>query len=181
MTWPRGVPALLVLLLMIWLWRLAAFFPIKTPPRETASPPVIYVLLGEGFPEPGVHQFSDGITPGIVIEMTLPGVAVIPALSSFLALPLISGEALEVLQKDSKIIEIKRYWMPSRMRMTLLVPLHPDRMEGADWEALPGIGPELARRIETNRQRFGVFGSLEGLRRVKGVGPGLVERLRPYF
>lgn len=36
---------------------------------------------------------------------------------------------------------------------------------------LPGIGPELARRIIAERQSGGPFASLTDLQRVKGIGP----------
>ena len=44
-------------------------------------------------------------------------------------------------------------------------------------EALRHIGPALARRIVADRDSFGPFGSLEELKRVKGVGPSMVEKL----
>lgn len=43
--------------------------------------------------------------------------------------------------------------------------------------ALRGIGPSLARRIVADRDSFGPFGSIEGLKRVRGVGNGLVAKL----
>ena len=42
---------------------------------------------------------------------------------------------------------------------------------------LPGVGPALAARLVANRDSFGPFRSLEGLRRVKGMGPATVRRL----
>lgn len=47
-----------------------------------------------------------------------------------------------------------------------------------DLEALPGIGPVLARRIVTHRDRHGPFHRLEDLLQVEGIGPRLLERLR---
>jgi competence ComEA-like helix-hairpin-helix protein len=44
-------------------------------------------------------------------------------------------------------------------------------------EALRGIGPSLARRIVADRDSFGPFGSMAGFRRVRGVGPSMVEKL----
>jgi len=44
-------------------------------------------------------------------------------------------------------------------------------------EALRHIGPTLAKRIVADRDSFGPFGSIDGLRRVKGVGPSMVEKL----
>lgn len=45
-------------------------------------------------------------------------------------------------------------------------------------EALPGIGPVLARRITTYRTAHGPFQRVEDLLQVEGVGPRLVDRLR---
>lgn len=43
--------------------------------------------------------------------------------------------------------------------------------------ALRHVGPALAKRIVADRDSFGPFGSFEGLQRVKGVGPSMVEKL----
>jgi competence protein ComEA len=47
-------------------------------------------------------------------------------------------------------------------------------------EALPGIGPSLAQRILAAR-RERPFSSVEDLRRVSGIGPKTLERLRPQI
>ena len=44
-------------------------------------------------------------------------------------------------------------------------------------EALPRIGPVLARRIIEDRETNGAFGSLDGFQRVRGVGPALAKML----
>ncbi|GIX06293.1 MAG: hypothetical protein KatS3mg115_0696 [Candidatus Poribacteria bacterium] len=45
-------------------------------------------------------------------------------------------------------------------------------------EALPGIGPTLARRIVEYREQFGPFQSVEELVRVRGIGAKRLEALR---
>lgn len=45
---------------------------------------------------------------------------------------------------------------------------------------LPGIGPVLARRIVAHRERHGPFHRLEDLLQVEGIGPRLLDRLRPH-
>ncbi len=50
----------------------------------------------------------------------------------------------------------------------------------AEIEALPYIGPALAERIISSRTRCGPFGSLDGLKRVYGIGDGVAKRLAPY-
>jgi competence protein ComEA len=57
-------------------------------------------------------------------------------------------------------------------------PVDVDVATSAELERLPGIGPTLAGRIVADRQEHGPFGTLEALRRVRGVGPALTERLR---
>ena len=46
-------------------------------------------------------------------------------------------------------------------------------------EALPRIGPALAKRLLASRDSAGPFGSLQGLRRVKGMGPATLRLLAP--
>lgn len=55
-----------------------------------------------------------------------------------------------------------------------------DTAPADELQALPGVGPRLAERIVADRQANGAFGGLAGLDRVKGVGPGLLERIRPH-
>ena len=54
-----------------------------------------------------------------------------------------------------------------------------DHAGAAELEALPGIGPALAKRIVEDRDAHGPFGSLAGLTRVKGIGKRMAERLKP--
>ena len=51
----------------------------------------------------------------------------------------------------------------------------------ADLDALPGIGPVLARRIVEHRRIHGGFRHVDELLLVPGIGPRLLERLRPYL
>ena len=53
----------------------------------------------------------------------------------------------------------------------------------ADWpelSQLPGVGETLARRIVDARQAR-AFADHEDLRRVRGLGPRTLERLKPYL
>ena len=46
---------------------------------------------------------------------------------------------------------------------------------------IPGIGDVLATRIVESRQKDGPFADLDDLRRVRGIGPKTLERVRPYL
>jgi competence protein ComEA len=60
-------------------------------------------------------------------------------------------------------------------------PLDLNRADQEDLERLPGIGPGLAARIIDSRSRRGVFGSVDDLRRVRGIGETTLARLRPLL
>lgn len=141
----------------------------------------IWIELGRGFPDQGVHQFIDGSTPRSVIQVTLGGRDFDKSIKTPLDSPLISGEFLCLRLKGAEIIDIKRGWMPASRRMVLGVPLQPQTMSTADWMALPGIGPKLAAAIELDRQKNGGFASFEELERVPGIGPGRLAAWERFF
>jgi len=55
-----------------------------------------------------------------------------------------------------------------------------NRADAAEVAALPGIGDVLAGRIVASRESEGGFPRLESLARVHGIGPGIIERIRPH-
>jgi competence protein ComEA len=63
------------------------------------------------------------------------------------------------------------------------VPFRID-INSADWPELtllPEIGENLAKRIVESRQTTGPFRDHDDLRRVRGIGPRTLERMRPYL
>lgn len=50
-----------------------------------------------------------------------------------------------------------------------------------EWAQLDGIGEKLARRIVKDREDHGAFRSVDDVRRVRGLGPKLIEKLRPFL
>jgi len=55
-----------------------------------------------------------------------------------------------------------------------------DRASEEDITRLPRVGPGLAARIVADREAHGAFGSLERLDRVSGIGPSVIEAVKPY-
>lgn len=52
-----------------------------------------------------------------------------------------------------------------------------DAATAAQLDSLPGVTPTIAKRIVADRMMRGPFMSKDGLRRVSGVGPNLVQQL----
>lgn len=177
-------PALLVLLVFACLSLLLSRVTLpceESPALAFSEPSGIWVELGNGFVDPGVHQFSDGTTISDVINLTglIHEYVDVPVLTESAVLR--SGERLDILSDDKKVTAFRRCWMSSWARMTLGVPLHPDQMSRTDWLALPGVGVRLAERIELDRQNNGDFGGLFGLRRVSGIGAGRIKSWETFF
>jgi len=56
-----------------------------------------------------------------------------------------------------------------------------DSASAADLDRLPGIGPVLAARIVEHRRLHGRFHHVDELLLVHGIGPRLLEKLRPWL
>ncbi|MEX2527511.1 MAG: ComEA family DNA-binding protein [Gemmatimonadota bacterium] len=54
-----------------------------------------------------------------------------------------------------------------------------NRADETELQVLPGIGPALARRVVEHRARHGSYRAVDDLLDVPGVGPVVLERIRP--
>jgi competence protein ComEA len=66
-------------------------------------------------------------------------------------------------------------------RITLGIPLALNRASEVELTAIPGVGPGIARAIARERAIRGRFERLDELRRVRGIGPKLYEKMRRYL
>jgi competence protein ComEA len=77
---------------------------------------------------------------------------------------------------DGRLVEIDR--APKRSAQFLV------DVNKADWPELaqlPGIGETLAQRIVSTRDERGPFLDHSDLRRVRGIGPKTLEKIKPYL
>ena len=150
-------------------------------PFFRAGPETVTVRLAGDFPRPGVYLLPKGASPLTAIKMTLPGSAPAVPGNGRGAVPLASGDVVTLRRAGPANTVISITKMGARERMLLRIPLHPDRMAPHEWGLLPGIGPVLAQRIVADRHENGAFGTVEGLLRVRGIGPGKLSEIRRYF
>jgi competence protein ComEA len=60
-------------------------------------------------------------------------------------------------------------------------PINPNLAAAAELEALPGIGPVLARRIIDYRRSHGAFKKIDDLLGVSGIGPKKLAKMKAYL
>ena len=92
-----------------------------------------------------------------------------------------SGDIIYLRPTGDGKLEITISYMSTKELMVLGIPLQPDLLNAEDWDALPGIGPELAKRIVFDRQINGDFYSVDALQRVPGIAEGKISQIREYF
>lgn len=151
----------------------AAFLPYTTG--------TVIVKVGGEVRSRGSYAFHEGAGIDSVINMTLTGHSGRTGRVTVSPVRLGNGDVVELIGGAVQRPEIQMKSMKARERMLLGIPLHPDRMDYDDWRALPGIGPVLAKRIVIDRQNNGDYGSLEGVKRVSGIGEATCDKLKKYF
>jgi competence protein ComEA len=98
--------------------------------------------------------------------------------AAILALSLVAmaGYWMKELGKQDDLIEVERNPPP---RLEFLIDIN--SAPWTEFATLPAVGELLAKRIVASRESEGPFRSHEDLRRVYGIGPRTLERMRPYL
>jgi len=86
------------------------------------------------------------------------------------------GSSSDTTSRDSLAAQAARLVRP----LTAGERIDVDRASAQELTRLPRIGPALALRIVNEREANGAFGSLEALDDVPGIGPAVLEGLRPH-
>ena len=111
------------------------------------------------------------LTLGLLVRVTLPG-PVIPEGGGDSLLVVLAGRS-EGGRSEPAAAPPPGLLEEGRLRI--------NEADLEDLTTLPGIGPVLGQRILEERARVGALRSLEELRRVRGIGPRIAERLEPLL
>lgn len=131
----------------------------RTPARASGQPqiaivrPAISQPAARPEPQPLASQSVATMPPTVASQPETNGLAAA-------ARPASSGEPPRVTAPLRKLINVNTAGQ-------------------GELELLPGIGPALAKRIIEHRTTKGAFKRVDDLDAVKGIGPKILERLRP--
>jgi competence ComEA-like helix-hairpin-helix protein len=157
-------------LLLLYAWRAHVFF--SPAPLRPGTLTLAFVEVTGKVPHPGVYAFPK--PPSLREVWAKAGAAGTPAEPDKI---IASGSRVEVTPEGGCRIAA----MSGAKLVTLGLPLDLNRATAQDLDALPGLGPALARRIVEYRQAHGPFKQIEDLGAVSGIGPHNLPKLKPYL
>jgi competence protein ComEA len=141
-----------------------------------------YVGVRGDVRHPGIYPITANAMAGSVILMAEPRkapTAYLPPGGETLLLK--SGADILVAMESDGTARISVGSLPTAQRLVLGMPLDINGMTEVDFDRIPGIGPVLARRIVTHRQKNGGLMKVEELKSIEGIGEKKYEHLKKYF
>jgi len=154
----------------LWAWR-TGFFWLESPPANL-TPQRYFIQISGDVSFPGFYIF---LSPPTVQEVwkTTGGQGTLPNGSQVLT----SGSKLNIVADCVLTVST----MSGCDLLTFGLKINPNQACAADLEAIPGIGPVLAKRIIEFREVQGPFENIEALLAVKGLGALKLEQIRQHL
>ncbi len=95
-----------------------------------------------------------------------------------LALSLVIGVALIGIRDRPNVEVLRAEALESNEKIIGAIPINTAGVE--ELQLLPGIGESRARAIVADREVNGPYPVVDSLTRIRGIGRGIVESIRPY-
>jgi competence protein ComEA len=166
-----GVALLLgAALFLLWAWRANFWLVPSPPPAKTIN--LVFVEVAGAAAHPGIYSFDHA--PTLPEAWRRAGVSTPPPVGDT---KLASGSRVEIDEKGG--YRLGR--MNGDTLMTLGLALDLNTATAEDLDALPGIGPVLAKRIVDYRAAHGPFKKIDDLEQVSGIGPKKLEKIKPFL
>ncbi len=167
----------------VLLWRQPAPAPIEImqpTPRPTATPAHIVVHVSGAVTNPGVYTLLEGSRVNDALQAAGGLLAEADQDALNLATALSDGQRLHVPVPGEAPPSAAPAAPASGGPVAQPAgPLDINSASAAELESLPGIGAVLAQRIVEDRLANGPYASVDDLVRVRGIGPGILEDIRP--
>lgn len=168
--------ALAISALLLILLKPRRKYPIELLPPPTPGP--IQVHVAGSVHEPGVYRLE---WPAIVEDAVQAAGGPTDAADLDrinLALPLSAGDRVFVPADEASVSTSLQDPILAVVDPALQIDINQASL--VELEALPGIGPSLAKKIVEYREQHGYFTKVEDLLKVSGIGPAKLEQFQEF-
>ena len=133
---------------------------------------ICFLIYRENYWKPGIEaQISEQEIRIAELETKLSGAKSEPLVVDPAAIvQAITQPAVEVAPKSVAIIATPEVTAAAPATAAQSKIVHINTATLADFDSLPGIGPVLSKRILDYREKNGPFASIEGIKKVSGIG-----------
>jgi competence protein ComEA len=140
----------------------------------------VFAQVSGGIRFPGVYGFDGPPSLGELVDRAkglIPTDKIVPfpVGSSFN-----SGSCVEI-RNNRKEISLRIGEMSAFYRTTLGIPISINSENAEGLVSIPGIGCRIAEAIVEERNRRDGFKRLSDIQSIRGIGPALYRKIRPYL
>jgi competence protein ComEA len=170
----------LVLLLTLLIFYSLKPALIRARPPRTLTEGHLFVQVAGDVEFPGVYAFTR--PPNLVELVERAGRKILDTVEpeTFRAFTFSNGMKVMV-RRDGNESNFYPGEMSSFYKMTLGIPISLNGESVTGLTALPGIGPGLAKAIVKERSKRGDFKSLDEIVSIRGIGPKLYRKIKPFL
>ncbi len=145
------------------------------------NPQSVTIEIEGKIPNPGIYSFPRQVTvEQVLLEACGIGKDKIGN-PQVLRRTVKAGSRITVIRNEKRVLAVKLARMEPDKCIVFSIPLDLNMVEEEHLTLIPGIGPELARRIIQYRSNKGGFRRIEELMEVRGIGQGKLRSLERYL
>jgi competence protein ComEA len=174
----RGL--LMLLALLLGAWALHGLVSFQREAGAIMNVNQLYILITGEVGNAGVYGFNR--EPSLAELLNRAGGLETGLISGELkAFPRCAqGTSLHISSKNGRL-RISPGSLPAAYKVTLGIPLSLNTASETELEAIPHIGPSLARKIIDHRLRNGPFTAVEQIKSLPGVGNVRYVQIKPFI
>ena len=173
-----------ILILFLMLLVMQPLGSVLRPPQPRTSlcaEPYFVEIAGEAIRYPGIYPIGDhSDCQGLPARAVGRGAPFEFPAELLNRLDLAKGPKVSVRRETDRYSFVLSEIHPHR-RITLGVPISINQASEAELTAIPGVGPGIARAIVRERTIRRRFERPDELRRVRGIGAKLYEKMKRYL
>ena len=96
----------------------------------------------------------------------------------FLLAALLTGLSIKIYRQHNRAVDVKIRSFDYEPSSGTFIKININEADEETLDGLDGIGPVLAKRILAYRSEIGRFRSVEELKKIKGIGDKLFEKIK---